>query len=426
MLDIKYIKENRQEVLQMLRLRRTEADIEQIIRLHTRYTQQLSEIEKMQSERNSTSKEIGKLKREGKDTAALTENVRQINERITALETDNKETKNTYEQIMLTIPNILDPSTPIGENEGDNMEVRKWGQQTTFDFNPKDHVDLVETLGIVDLQRASKLSGARFALYRGWGARLERALAQFMLDVHTKEHGYTEYITPYLVTEETMTNTGQLPKFKDDLFKTENFDLYMIPTAEVPLTNIFANEIIKQTALPIKMTAFTPCFRSEAGSYGKDVRGLIRQHQFNKVELVWLTHPKDSMDALEQLTKDAESILQRLELPYRVITLCSADIGFSAAKTYDLEVWLPSQNTYREISSCSNCLDFQARRARIRYRDADKQSNELVHTLNGSGLAVGRTFLALLENYQQRDGSVIIPDALRPYLDGLEKIVPGI
>jgi seryl-tRNA synthetase len=313
-------------------------------------------------------------------------------------------------------------SVPVGKDESDNQIIREWGKIPKMSFEPLPHWEIGERLGILDFKRAAKLAGSRFALYKGAGARLERALINFMLDIHTKEHGYIEVLPPFMVNSLTMTGTGQLPKFKEDLFKLEDRDLYLIPTAEVPVTNIHREEILNEDELPKYYVSYTPCFRSEAGSYGKDVRGLIRQHQFNKVELVKVTKPEDSWEELERLTRDAEEILRRLGLPYRVVSLCTGDLGFSSAKTYDSEVWLPGQGVYREISSCSNCTDFQARRARIRFRRKGKKSAELVHTLNGSGLAVGRTLVAILENYQQNDGSVLIPEALRPYMDGMKYI----
>ncbi|MBW1713572.1 MAG: serine--tRNA ligase, partial [Deltaproteobacteria bacterium] len=326
------------------------------------------------------------------------------------------------QQWLLVVPNIPHQSVPVGKDEEDNRVERTWGQIPNFDFEPKPHWDLGEALGLLDFERAAKLTGARFALLWGQAARLERALINFMLDIQTQEHGYKEVLPPFMVNSATMTGTGQLPKFKEDLFKLDNWDYWLIPTAEVPVTNIHAQEILNESDLPLMYTAYTPCFRAEAGSYGRDTRGLIRQHQFDKVELVTFALPEDSYDALERLTGHAEEILKRLELPYRVVSLCSGDLGFSAAKTYDLEVWLPSANVYREISSCSNFEDFQARRAEIRFKRAGKKGTELVHTLNGSGLAVGRTLVAIMENYQQADGSIVVPRSLRPYLGGLEVI----
>jgi seryl-tRNA synthetase len=326
----------------------------------------------------------------------------------------------------LIIPNVPDASVPVGGDETANVEVRRYGESPSLDFDPRPHWEIGAELGILDFDRAAKLSGARFAVYMGAGARLERALIQFMLDIQTKEHGYLEVLPPFLVNSSALEGTGNLPKFEEDLFKVRERDLYLIPTAEVPLTNLHREEILEADQLPIHYAAFTPCFRSEAGSYGKDVRGLIRQHQFNKVELVSLTTPDDSFDELERMTRNAEEVLKRLELPYRVVTLCTGDMSFASAKTYDIEAWIPSQNAFREISSCSNCKDFQARRAKIRYRPGPKSKPLFVHTLNGSGLAVGRTLLAILENFQNEDGSVRIPKSLQPYLDGLERISPPV
>ncbi|HVG37982.1 MAG TPA: serine--tRNA ligase, partial [Pyrinomonadaceae bacterium] len=349
--------------------------------------------------------------------------VGELKERMAGLERERDEAEARMREILSMIPNVPHPSAPVGTDETANVEVRRWGKPAEFAFAPRDHVDLGTTLGILDLERATKISGARFAILNGAGARLERALVNFMLDLHTREHGYGETLPPFIVNGETLYGTGQLPKFEGDLFKlTDERNLYLIPTAEVPVTNYHREELLDAAQLPIRLTAYTPCFRSEAGSYGRDTRGLIRQHQFEKVELVKLCLPENSNDELESLTRDAESVLQRLNLPYRVVALSTGDMGFSAAKTYDIEVWLPSQDTFREISSCSNCEAFQARRAGIRFRRSAGAKPEFVHTLNGSGLAVGRTWIAVLENYQQADGSIIIPEALRPYMNGLEKI----
>jgi len=345
-----------------------------------------------------------------------------IGEEIAALEEECRELEAEVEKLELMIPNMLDPSVPEGADEAANVEIRRWGEIPSFDFEARAHWDLGPALGILDFERATKLSGARFAVLRGAGAALERALISFMLDIHTREHGYTELLTPYLVNDACLYGTGQLPKFAEDLFRVEGVDLSLIPTAEVPVTNYHRDETLAEEELPLKYCAFTPCFRAEAGSYGKDVRGLIRQHQFHKVELVQLTVPEQSMSCLEELTSHAEKILQLLGLPYRVVTLCSGDVGFSAAKTYDLEVWLPGQQNYREISSCSVFGDFQARRARLRFKKTGGGKSRLLHTLNGSGLAIGRTLVAVLENYQRADGGVDIPEVLRPYLGGLEKI----
>jgi seryl-tRNA synthetase len=348
--------------------------------------------------------------------------MKKVSEIIKSKEVELTRIDDQLKPLLLEIPNIPDRSVPIGTDSSQNQVVRTWGSPGSFDFEPRNHWDIGESLGILDFACAGKIAGARFTLYRGLGARLERALINFMLDVHTQEHGYTEILPPFMANPAALTGTGQLPKFKEDLFKIENWDLYLIPTAEVPVTNIHREEILAEEALPIRYVAYTPCFRSEAGSYGKDTRGLIRQHQFNKVELVKFTRPEDSFDELEQLTHNAEMILQKLELPYRVVTLCTGDLGFGSAKTYDIEVWLPGQNLYREISSCSNYLDFQARRAEIRFKRKGAKGTELAHTLNGSGLAVGRTLVAILENHQQKDGSVLIPPALRSYMGGKESI----
>jgi seryl-tRNA synthetase len=372
-------------------------------------------------QRNEMSKKIGELKKSGQDTQALQAQVRSAGDVIKASEAKLGELENDLRQRLLVIPNLPDPAAPEGESEEDNVEIRRWGAIPAIP-SPKSHVELGEELGILDFKRAAKLSGARFALYRGAGALLERALISFMLDLHTRERGYTEVLPPFMVTSETMTGTGQLPKFAADLFKLEGADLWLIPTAEVPLTNIHAGEILENENLPLKTVAHTPCFRSEAGSYGKDTTGLIRQHQFNKVELVKLARPEDSGSELESLTADAEEVLKRLGLAYRVMELCSADLGFSSARTYDLEVWVPSQNKYREISSCSMFTDFQARRMNLRFRRDRNAKPEFVHTINGSGLAVGRTVVAILENFQNPDGSVTIPPSLRPYMGGLEII----
>ncbi len=348
--------------------------------------------------------------------------MRQVSQRIKAMDEELKQVDEDLHRFLLTVPNLPHPSTPVGASESDNVQVRTWGEPRQPGFEAKPHWEIGEALGILDFERAAKITGARFVLYRGAGARLERALINFMLDLHTGDHGYLEVLPPFMVNRDSMTATGQLPKFEEDLFRLVDPDFLLIPTAEVPVTNIHRGEILKRSDLPIRYTAYTPCFRREAGSYGKDTRGLIRQHQFNKVELVKFTHPSESDAELEKLTADAEKVLQLLELPYRVMALCSGDIGFSAAKTYDIEVWLPGQSCYREISSCSTFGDFQARRAGIRFREDEKAKPEFVHTLNGSGLAVGRTLVAVLENYQREDGSVVVPQALRPYMGGMERI----
>ena len=378
----------------------------------------LAEGESLKNRRNTVSKEIALFKKSGDETAAqpLIEEMKTANTRIKELDRELLIIHNELEDIVMSIPNLCDDSVPEGQDETDNIEVKRWGDKPAFNFAPKPHWDLGVELGVLDFERAAKLSGARFSLLCGFGARLERALINFMLDIQTEKHGYQEVLPPFLVNTPSMTATGQLPKFEEDLFKIKGWDLYLIPTAEVPVTNIHRDETLNEGDLPLKYTAFTPCFRSEAGSYGRDTRGLIRQHQFNKVELVKFTTPESSFDELEALLADAEEVLQQLGLHYRVVTLCSGDLGFSATKTYDIEVWLPSQDAYREISSCSNFLDFQARRGAIRYRPEGQKKSRLVHTLNGSGLAVGRTLLAIMENYQQADGSIEIPDVLKPYM----------
>lgn len=422
MLDIRLIRETPGAVKALLS-RRGGADygIDSVICLDAERRDIQRGNEDLLRQRNEMSKKIGELKKSGQDTEALQAQVRSAGDIIKASEAKLGELENDLRQRLLVIPNLPDPDAPEGESEEDNVEIRRWGAIPAIP-SPKSHVELGEGLGILDFKRAAKLSGARFALYRGAGALMERALISFMLDLHTRERGYTEVLPPFMVTSETMTGTGQLPKFAADLFKLEGADLWLIPTAEVPLTNIHAGEILENEILPVKTVAHTPCFRSEAGSYGKDTTGLIRQHQFNKVELVKLVRPEESETELESLTADAEEVLKRLGLAYRVIELCSADLGFSSARTYDLEVWAPSQNKYREISSCSMFTDFQARRMNLRFRRDKNAKPEFVHTINGSGLAVGRTVVAILENFQNPDGSVTIPPSLRSYMGGLEII----
>jgi seryl-tRNA synthetase len=384
----------------------------------------LQRVEKLRHEQRLAGEEIGKLARAKQDVSELKARQKGVSDEIKGLEERLSAVESELERLLMVVPNLPDESVPVGRDEHGNVEVRRVGTPRAFDFEPKAHWDLGPELGILDFERGAKLSGSRFTVYRGAGARLERALIQFMLDLHTEQRGYQEIIPPYLVLPQTLVGTGQLPKFEGDLFKTRtgDRDLYLIPTAEVPLTCLHRDEILEAAQLPVKYVAFSPCFRSEAGSHGKDVRGLIRQHQFHKVELVKLTSQETSMAELESMVGDAEEVLKRLGLPYRVMTLCTGDMGFSAAKTYDIEVWLPGQQAYREISSCSNCTDFQARRAQIRYRPEAKGKTKLVHTLNGSGLAAGRTLIAVLENYQQADGSVLVPEVLRPYMGGLERI----
>jgi seryl-tRNA synthetase len=376
--------------------------------------------QELQAKRNQTSKLIGQLKGKGEDASAVMAEVAGLGDELKAMETRLEELQTELRNLLLNVPNVPHASVPAGGSDADNLEARRVGAPRSFDFPVRDHVDLGEGLGQLDFATASKIAGARFAVMKGGVARLHRALAQFMLDVHTTEHGYTEVYTPYLVNADSLRGTGQLPKFEEDLFKVSD-DFFLIPTAEVPVTNIVRDQILALESLPLKFVCHTPCFRREAGSYGKDTRGMIRQHQFDKVELVQIAHPEKSYEALEQLTGHAETILKKLDLPYRVVTLCSGDMGFSSAKTYDIEVWLPAQNTYREISSCSNFEAFQARRLQARFR-GEKGKPELAHTLNGSGLAVGRTLVAILENYQNADGSITIPAALRPYMGGAEKI----
>ena len=421
MLDIKLIRSNPEKVKEALEKRKEKINLDEILELDQKRRELLSETDSLKEKRNTVSEEIGKLKREKTDAREKILAMREVSTKIKELDTQMKEIEEKINHVLLEIPNLPHESVPVGEDEKDNVEVRKWGEPREFDFTPLPHWDIGEALNILDFERGAKVASARFTVLKGMAAKLERALINFMLDLHTNEHGYKEIFPPFLVNSETMTGTGQLPKFESDLFKCEN-GLYLVPTAEVPLTNLHRQEILNDDDLPLYYAAYTACFRKEAGSYGKDVRGLIRQHQFNKVELVKFCRPEDSYQELETLTINAEEVLKRLEIPYRVIVLCTGDMGFSAAKTYDIEVWLPAQGRYREISSCSNCEDFQARRAMIRYRSKEKEKVNFVHTLNGSGLAVGRTLIAILENYQQKDGSVIIPDVLRPYMGGLEKI----
>jgi len=419
------VRDNLKAVQARLRDRGAEPDFGEFLAADESRRRILTDVEQLKHRRNTAAEEGGRRKKAGEDTSTLIAEMRGVGDRIKALDDEVRVHEERMQQFLLTVPNLPHASVPVGRDSGCNLEVRRWGEPRRFDFPPKPHWELGEALGILDFERASRMSQARFAVLKGPGARLERALVNFMLDLHTGEHGYTEIFPPLLVNAAAMTGTGQLPKFAEDLFKTQDESLYLIPTAEVPVTNLHREEILSADTLPLSYVAFTPCFRREAGSYGKDTRGLIRQHQFNKVELVKFTTPGDSYEALERMARDAETVLQRLGLPHRTVVLCTGDMGFSAAKTYDLEVWLPSQpdgGAYREISSVSNCEAFQARRANIRYRPAPKAPPEYVHTLNGSGVAVGRTFLAILENYQEADGSVRVPDALRPYLGGAERI----
>jgi seryl-tRNA synthetase len=421
MLDIKFVRENPQIVKEAMEKRGAKVNLDEFINLDEDRRKKLSQVEQLKNQRNVVSKEIGKLKREGKNADQLVEEMGQVGEQIKVLDEEVRQIDEKLKEIVMGIPNIPHESLPVGADESYNREERKWGEPPKFAFEPKAHWDLGESLNILDFERGAKVTGARFTFYKGLGARLERAIINFMLDVHITEHGYVEIFPPFMVNRNSMIGTGQLPKFEEDMFRVANTDYFLIPTAEVPVTNIYREEILDEKDLPILHCAYSACFRAEAGAHGRDTRGLIRQHQFNKVELVKFAHPDNSYEELEKLTNNAERILQLLELPYRVVTLSTGDIGFSSAKTYDLEVWLPSFNTYREISSCSNFEDFQARRANIRYRDA-KGKPRFVHTLNGSGLAAGRTTSAILENYQQEDGSVRIPKALQPYIGGLEVI----
>ncbi|OQY55733.1 MAG: serine--tRNA ligase [Desulfobacteraceae bacterium 4572_88] len=422
MLEIKFVRQNLSEVQQMLSRRGDTADLDTFRDCDEKRREILFEIEDLRHRRNTVSEQIAEKKKSGDDAETLVLEMREVSARVKQLEKTLSGHEETVSEILMGIPNIPHSSVPVGKDESDNPVLKQVGEPPKFEFEPKPHWDLGESIGILDFERAAKITGARFPLYLGAGARLERALISFMLDIHTTEHGYKEILPPFMVNRKSMTGTGQLPKFAEDLFKLEDWDYFLIPTAEVPVTNIYQGEILDEDMLPIYYTAYTPCFRSEAGSYGKDTRGLIRQHQFNKVELVKFANPETSYDELETLLDNAETILRRLEIPYQVITLCTGDLGFSAAKTYDIEVWMPAQGVYREISSCSNFEDFQARRANIRFKKKGKKGTSLIHTLNGSGLAVGRTFAAILENYQRADGSVIIPEALRPYMNGMGKI----
>ncbi|NVO00250.1 MAG: serine--tRNA ligase [Geobacteraceae bacterium] len=421
MLDIRYIRENLEEAENRLKLRGPGISLAGFRELDDKKRALLQETENLKALRNRVSDEISRVKDKSQVQVQIAE-MREVSQRIKNLDDELKGVDEALELFLLTVPNLPSNEAPKGASEADNLEVRRWGKIPEFSFQPKPHWEIGESLDILDFERGVKLTGARFTLYKAAGARLERALINFMLDLHTTEHNYIEMLPPFMVNRESMTATGQLPKFEDDLFRMEGVDYFLIPTAEVPVTNIHRGEILKSSQLPIAYTAYTPCFRREAGSYGKDTRGLIRQHQFNKVELVKFAHPSQSMNELEKLLDNAEQVLRLLELPYRVVDLCTGDIGFSACRTFDIEVWLPGQTTYREISSCSCFGDFQARRGGIKFKEDEKSKAEFVHTLNGSGLAVGRTVVAILENCQQEDGSVTIPKALRPYMGGLEKI----
>jgi seryl-tRNA synthetase len=420
MLDARFVREHIDVIKKSLMERNASIQFDEFLRLEEQRRMLLKEAEELRNKRNVVSEEVGKLRKQKQDAATLIEEMKGVSERIKELDEKLKALEESTNEFLLNVPNIPHESVPVGKDETENVVVRRWAEPREFDFEPLNHWDIGETLGIIDFERAAKIAGARFSLTKGFGAKLERALMNFMLDQHATK-GYQEVLPPIIVNRDSMRGTGQLPKFEMELFRIVDPEFYLIPTAEVPVTNIHRNEILNEKDLPIYYTAYTPCFRREAGSYGKDVRGLIRQHQFNKVELVKFVRPEDSYAELESLTMNAEDILQKLELPYRVIALCTGDIGFSAAKTYDLEVWLPGQQKYREISSCSNFADFQARRANIRFKREGKKGTEFVHTLNGSGLAIGRSLVAVLENYQQKDGSVIVPEVLRPYM-GVEEI----
>jgi len=422
MLELKFVRQNLDMVQKSILKRCKRADIEGFKIYDTKARAILAEIEELRHRRNVVSDKIASMKRKGEDANDLVLEMREVSAKIKNLDSELSENEEKINRILLEIPNIPHSSVPEGKDSSDNRIIRTFGKQPEFKFEPKPHWEIGEELKVLDFERASKITGARFPLYIGAGAKLERALINFMLDTHTTQHGYTEILPPFIVNKQSMTSTGQLPKFAEDLFKLEGWDYYLIPTAEVPVTNIHQNEILDESILPVLYTAYTPCFRSEAGSYGKDTKGLIRQHQFNKVELVKFSTPETSYDELEKLLNDAETILKQLELPYQVVSLCTGDLGFSAAKTYDIEVWMPSQGVYREISSCSNFENFQARRGNIRFKRKGKKGAEFVHTLNGSALAVGRTFAAIFENYQQEDGSVIIPELLKPYMGGMERI----
>ena len=422
MLEAKYIREHLEEVRERLATRGQAINLDQFVLIDGERRKTIQEWERLRALQKKVSDEVSKKKREGRDASDLIDEMKKVSQDLKGLDGIIEEKEKALQDFLLTVPNLPHSSVPVGKDPSDNAEVRRWGEIPKFDFEPKAHWDLGEELGILDFKTGAKITGARFTLYWDLGAKIERALINFMLDLHTREHGYREVLPPFMVNRTTMTGTGQLPKFEEELFKLEGTDYFLIPTAEVPVTNIHQDEVLEEKALPLYYTAYTPCFRKEAGSYGKDTRGLIRQHQFNKVELVKFAKPENSYEELEKLLTNAEEILKRLKLPYRVVNLCTGDLGFSASKTYDIEVWLPGQDTFKEISSCSNFEDFQARRAKIRYRMSGKSKTEYVHTLNGSGLAVGRTLVAILENYQKADGSVIIPEVLRPYLHGVDRI----
>jgi len=422
MLDIKFIRQNTELVRKKMLERGQEMDMAPFLNLDVRRRDILQEVEKLRNDRNTVSKEIGEKKKKKEDASAQIARMGDVSARIKSLDDELKKVEEELNAMVMVIPNIPHESVEYGTSSEDNPVVRVWGEKPQFSFTPKPHWDIGEDLKILDFERGAKITGARFTLYMGMGAMLERAIINFMLDLHIFDHGYTEVLAPFMVNRDSMTATGQLPKFEADLFRVDQVDYFLIPTAEVPVTNIHRDEILSEKDLPIYYVSYSPCFRAEAGSYGKDTRGLIRQHQFNKVEMVKFSRPETSYDELEKLTANAEEVLQLLNIPYRTVSLCTADLGFSAAKTYDVEAWLPGQDAYREISSCSNFEDFQSRRAAIRFRKEDTGKVDFVHTLNGSGLAAGRTVVAVLENYQQADGSVLIPEALRPYMKGIDRI----
>lgn len=423
MLDPKLIRDNPQIVAESLKKRGSEFDVQRLVVADEKRRDVIKAVEALKSEKNTTSDQIAKLKKAGGDAQEQIERLRSLGKQIDELERELKTAEAEWESLIMIVPNLPHHTVPVGEGDEDNEVVKVWGEKPVFDFQPIPHWDLGERLDILDFKRAAKITGSRFTLYKSYGALMERALINFMLDLHVVRHGYTEVLPPFMVNRDSMTGTGQLPKFEEELFKLQGFDYFLIPTAEVPVTNIYRDEILKEAELPIKFVAYTPCFRAEAGAHGKDTRGLTRQHQFNKVELVKFSLPDTSYDELEGLLLDAEDVLKNLNIHYRVSSLCTGDLGFSSSKTYDIEVWLPGQDVYREISSCSNFEDFQARRAKIRYRKANGKI-DLVHTLNGSGLAIGRTTMAVMENYQNTDGSIEVPEVLRPYMQGITRIPP--
>ena len=423
LLDIKFVRSNPEAVKEALAKRGTSVSIEQFLSAEEQRRQKLAQVESLKNKRNTVSEEVGRKKKAGEDAEEMVLEMRQVNEQIKTLDDQVKNLDEEIKETLLNIPNIPHQSVPVGLDENENKEIRRWGEPRKFGFEPKAHWDVGEGLDILDFARGAKITGARFTVYKGLGARLERALINFMLDLHTADHGYREIFPPFMVNRDSMVGTGQLPKFEEEAFRIDKTDYYLIPTAEVPVTNLYRDEILDGGKLPVYHVAYSACFRAEAGAHGRDTRGLIRQHQFNKVELVKFVKPEDSYEELEKLTNNAERVLQLLGLPYRAITLCTGDLGFSSAKTYDLEVWLPSINNYREISSCSNFEDYQARRANIKFRKDPKAKPEFVHTLNGSGVAIGRTVAAILENYQEEDGSVSIPEKLQPYMGGFTKII---